>query len=168
MLFDFFRVWPSSVLCKQRESQFPATFGRQQIGSFERCQRGASAVEFAIIAPLFIGLLLGVLAYGMYIGASHSVAQLTADAARASVAGLTDAERTSIAEQHVAQNIANFPLLDASHVHVFAAADPSNSSQFRVTVQYDTSDLPIWFMAGLVPLPDKKLERAAVIVRGGV
>jgi Flp pilus assembly protein TadG len=43
---------------------------------------GTSAVEFAMLAPLFILLLLGMVAYGIYFGASHWVQQIAADAAR--------------------------------------------------------------------------------------
>ena len=35
-----------------------------------------------MLAPLFILLLLGMVAYGIYFGASHSVQQIAADAAR--------------------------------------------------------------------------------------
>jgi hypothetical protein len=34
-------------------------------------------------------------------------------------------------------------------------------------VRFDASDLPIWFMSGLVPLPPKIIERSASIKRGG-
>jgi Flp pilus assembly protein TadG len=49
---------------------------------------GASAVEFAIIAPVFILMIVGMLAYGIYFGAANSVQQIAADAARTSIAGL--------------------------------------------------------------------------------
>ncbi|RVD33089.1 pilus assembly protein, partial [Mesorhizobium sp. M4A.F.Ca.ET.020.02.1.1] len=49
---------------------------------------GTTAVEFAMLAPLFILLLLGMVAYGIYFGASHSVQQIAADAARTAIAGL--------------------------------------------------------------------------------
>ncbi|TIM19494.1 MAG: pilus assembly protein, partial [Mesorhizobium sp.] len=47
-----------------------------------REQSGTSAIEFALLAPIFILLLLGMVAYGIYFGASHSVQQIAADAAR--------------------------------------------------------------------------------------
>src|SRR5689334_21418066 len=58
---------------------------------------GVAAIEFAVVFPLFLLIILAIIGYGSYLGAAHSVAQLAADAARASVAGLSDTERASIA-----------------------------------------------------------------------
>ena len=68
------------------------------IGTFYSHERGASAVEFAIVGPVFVLLMMGMIAYGIYFGAVHSVQQLAADAARASVAGLDESERIWLAE----------------------------------------------------------------------
>lgn len=130
-------------------------------------EQGASAIEFAIIAPVFLTVVFGILAYGIYLGSAHSVEQLAADAARASVAGITDAERTQIATQHVANNAPDYPLLSAAKVSVVAGASPTDPSQFRVSVRFDASDLPIWIMADFVPMPERIIERTSVIKRGG-
>ena len=53
--------------------------------------RATSAVEFAFIAPVFLTLIFGLVAFGSYLGIVHGVQQLTAEAARASIAGLSDA-----------------------------------------------------------------------------
>ena len=47
---------------------------------FARNQRGASAVEFAIVAPLFIVVLFTMIGYGIYFSAALSVEQIAADA----------------------------------------------------------------------------------------
>lgn len=130
-------------------------------------QHGAGAIEFAIVAPLFLLIVLGLLVYGMYLGSVHSVEQLAADAARASVAGLTDAERVEIATSHVATNTGDYPLLDVAKVSVVAGPSPVDPTQFRVSVRFDASDLPIWMMSGLVPMPNRIIERTSVVKRGG-
>jgi len=132
-----------------------------------RDRRGASAIEFAIVVPVFLLIVLGILTYGIYLGSVHSVEQLAADAARASVAGLSDSERIQIATQHVTTNADGYPLLNASKIAVEAGASPLDSSQFRVLVRFDASDLPIWIMSGIVPMPDRMIERTSVIKRGG-
>lgn len=132
-----------------------------------RDRRGASAIEFAIVLPVFLLIVLGILTYGIYLGSAHSVEQLAADAARASVAGLSDSERVQIATQHVTANADGYPLLNASKIAVEAGASPLDSSQFRVLVRFDASDLPIWIMSGIVPMPDRIIERTSVIKRGG-
>lgn len=132
-----------------------------------RDQTGASAIEFAIVAPVLMLFLLGMVAFGLYIGAAHSVAQLAADAARASIAGLTDAERIAIARQQALGTAANYPLISPAQVTVEAAPDAADTTQFVVVVRYDASNLPIWAFSGILPLPDKTIVRTATIKRGG-
>jgi len=128
---------------------------------------GAAAVEFALIFPVALIFLLGLLAYGLYLGAAHSVQQLAADAARASVAGLSDAERASIALAHVSNSAGGYPLLRADRLTVEAAPLDADPGAFEVSVAFDSEDLPIWAFSGLVPLPPKVIERHAIIKRGG-
>lgn len=130
-------------------------------------ERGTAAIEFAICLPVFLLIVFGLMAYGIYLGAAHSVEQLAADAARASVAGLSDGERTSIARDHVALHAPDYPLLTASDVSVEAGPSPNDATQFRVLVRFDSSELPIWVMSGLVPMPSQVIERTSTIKRGG-
>lgn len=127
---------------------------------------GAAAVEFAIVASIFLVLALGILAYGIYFGAAHSVSQLAADSARASIAGLSDSQRADIAKDHATNHAEDFFMLTRSRLKVEAGPQDAGN-QFAVTVSFDASDLPIWFMSGLVPLPSKTIVRSASIKRGG-
>ena len=135
--------------------------------SFGGDASGASAVEFAIVVPVFLTMLFGILAYGIYFGAVHSTSQLAADAARASVAGLSDAERTSIATAHVHNNVPAYVLLNPERIEVTAEPLEVDARQFRVSVRYDASLLPIWNFTPFLPLPERVIERTATIQRGG-
>ena len=140
---------------------------RGAIARIARTNGGAIAIEFALVFPVAIIFFCGLLAYGVYFGAAHSVQQLAADAARASVSGLNNTERASIATAHVAASGGGYPLLRADRLTVSAhplAADPT---QFEVRVSFNSEDLPIWALAGLVPLPARTIERVAIIKRGG-
>ena len=53
--------------------------------AFRGGEKGAVAVEFALIAPLLIALVFGIISFGYLFGVSHSVQQLAAEAARVSV-----------------------------------------------------------------------------------
>lgn len=132
-----------------------------------RDERGASAIEFAIVAPLFLAMVLGLLVYGLYLSSAHSVAQLAADAARASVAGISDAERTQLATSYIDANAGAYPLLTARLISSEAGPDPQDNSQFRVSVRFDSSELPIWGLDAFVPLSTRTIERTSVIKRGG-
>jgi len=129
--------------------------------------RGASAVEFALVLPVFLVLLFGIIAYGIYFGAVHSTAQLAADAARASVAGISDAEREEIARQHVLNNVPSYVMLQPGKIQIVAGRLEQDSRQFRVAVRYDAAELPIWNFTPFLPLPSKIIERTATIQRGG-
>lgn len=139
-----------------------------QLSNFLSNNRGASAVEFAVVLPVLLVVLCGIYGYGVYIGASHSVAQLAADAARASVAGLSDEEREQIASEHVARSAGDYLLLTADKVKVTAAPSPGDPSIFQVAVNFDAADLPIFGLEHVLPLPSKTIMRTASIRRGGV
>ncbi len=139
----------------------------RRLSTFARAAEGAAAVEFAIIFPVLVSLMLGILAYGIYLGAVHSTAQLAADAARASVAGLTDTERADIALQQIAASATSYPLIDRARLVASAAPLESDPTSFQVTVAYDARSLPIWNFAPFLPLPSKTILRSAVVKRGG-
>lgn len=135
---------------------------------FKRNEDGTAAVEFALVLPVFLVLLLGIIAYGIYFAAAHSTAQLAADAARASVAGRSDADRATRAKANVASNISGYGmLLDPAKITVDAAPLASDPNQFRVAIRYDAANLPIWSFTPFLPLPSKIIEQSAVIARGG-
>jgi Flp pilus assembly protein TadG len=129
---------------------------------------GAAAIEFALVLPIFLTVMLGILAYGIYFAAAHSTAQLAADAARASVAGLNDTERGNLARASVKNNAANYSvLLDPKKVTVEAAPLAGDATEFRVRVRYDAANLPIWSFTPFLPMPSKTIEQSAVVKRGG-
>ena len=130
-------------------------------------ESGVSAVEFAIVAPLFILILGGILLYGVYFGVALSVSQVAAEAARASIAGLDDTERGQLAHTRADEMVASNPMLDAGRIDVDAASDPGNSQTFVVTINYDASNLPIFAFAGLVPSPSHTIVRTSSVRRGG-
>ncbi len=139
----------------------------KMLSRIAKAESGATAVEFALVFPVALMFFCGLLAYGLYFGAANSVQQLAADAARASVSGLTDSERVSIAQAHIATSGASYPLLKATALSVTAHALAADPTQFEVRVAFDSADLPIWAFSGLVPLPSKIIERVAIIKRGG-
>jgi Flp pilus assembly protein TadG len=131
---------------------------------FPRCTRAASAVEFAMLLPLFLALVFGIVMFGAYFAMVHGVQQLAAEAARSSVAGLSETERVSLAENYVTANADSYPLLQSSHLTVTAAT--SGTAVFVVTVNYDASDNFI-FTLPFVPAPPSTIIRSAAVPFGG-
>lgn len=140
---------------------------RTLVRKLVRCRRGASAVEFALVTPLFLAMVFGIVAFGSYLAVIHGVQQLAAEAARTSVAGLTDTERGDLARSYVTANAAAYPLIAPAQVSVNAAASPSDANVFVVTVNYDASGLFIYSLPAFVPVPSSAIARSAAIPRGG-
>ncbi len=128
---------------------------------------GVSAVEFASVFPIFLRTVLGVLVYAIYVGVVHSVQQLAAEAARASVAGISAAERTTLAREHVQRALSGYPLIDGQALRIAAAPSAADANLFEVDLTYDASRLTIFVLDGLLPLPPKEIRRQAIVRRGG-
>lgn len=127
-----------------------------------------SAIEFAILAPIFILFLMGMIAYGVYFGASHSVQQIAADAARTAIAGQTGVERQTIVEAFIDQNAAGYPFISRDRLTFSAADSRSDSNQFDVSVSYDARTLPIWSLLPDLPLPGTTIVFRSTIRIGGI
>lgn len=130
-------------------------------------RNGTSALEFAIIAPLFFLVLFTLMAYGIYLSVTHSVQQIAADAARTAVAGLNPTERVTLVNRYLDASRFNYSFLNRKKMNVLVADDPGNPDQFTVTISYDSSDLPIWKMFTFA-LPEEKIERYATVRVGGM
>ncbi|HTJ01944.1 MAG TPA: TadE/TadG family type IV pilus assembly protein [Methylovirgula sp.] len=147
----------------KRYAQFLGRFTR--VGARIRgAEEGASAVEFAIIAPVFILLIFGIIIYGTVLASYIAVQQLAAEAARASVGGLSATERTTLAQNYVSQNLAGYPLINPKYLSI--ATNPQ-ANTFGVTVTYNMAKNPIFRMAGGIPLPATTIHGNAVVQNGG-
>ncbi|RDE09419.1 TadE/TadG family type IV pilus assembly protein [Pelagibacterium lacus] len=136
---------------------------------FRTASDGASAVEFALIAPVFLLLVFGAIAYGLYFGAAHSVQQLAADAARAAVAGLSDPERDALARRFIAANGDSYVLIRGALLDIDTVPGTADPDQFIVRLTYDASHLPIWNLYAPLPLPgERTITFSSTIRHGGV
>jgi Flp pilus assembly protein TadG len=134
---------------------------------FARDENAASAVEFAIVAPLFFMVLFGIVIFGSYLAVVHGIQQLAAEAARSSIAGLSDSERASLAASYVSSNASSYALIDPTRLAVNAAASASDANVFVVTVSYDDSNSFVFSLPSLVPTPPTTIVASAAIPRGG-
>jgi Flp pilus assembly protein TadG len=134
---------------------------------FARCRDAATAVEFALVFPIFLIVLFGIISFGAYLGVVHGVQQIAAEAARAAVAGITDAERVSLAQNNINANIASYPLIAPARLTLDSAATDPATSVFAITVRYDASDMFIFNLPNFVPAPAPTIIRSAAIQRGG-
>ena len=118
---------------------------------------GTAALEFGLVAPVFMMLVIGVLTFGLYFGALIAVTNAAAEGARASIAGLNDTERASLATSAATTTFAGYaPFLAQSYMKVAAQADPNNAQRFQVSVTYDFASFDILKISSLVPVPVQK------------
>jgi Flp pilus assembly protein TadG len=142
--------------------------GNRNIRHLARCRAGTSAIEFAIVSPLLILLLFGMIAYGVYLGASHSIQQIAADAARTAVAGLDEKERVSLADGYIEHNAATYPFVDPSKLTLDIKDNPADADEFTVAIGYDARDLPIWNLLPNLKLPGMTIRHSSTIRVGGM
>lgn len=131
-------------------------------------QGGTAVIEFAILTPVYLLMLTGMLAYGIYFGAAHALQQLAADAARTAIAGLDEAERNLLVADYLSRNAAAYMLIDPARIEHDIGDSPSDPNQYVVRLTYDATHLPIWNLYPPLPLPSSTLAYGATIRRGGI
>lgn len=125
---------------------------------------GSVAVEFALVGPLLIMMLIGMALYGGWFWLAQGVQSLATESARAAVAGIDETERQVLAEAFIAAEAAGTYGFDADRLEVVVDAE---ADAIRVTVALDASDHPIMALAALIPAPPGEIERSAVVRMGG-
>jgi hypothetical protein len=128
--------------------------------------KGAAAIEFALIAPALIMLMFAIMVYSTYFAAFLGVRQAAAEGARAALAGLSTGERTTLAVARAQQVLDEYGLMlsAGSQPDIEAGVGPSGS--FKVEISYDISGSPIMRYGAILPLPNPTIT-ASVIVSNG-
>jgi hypothetical protein len=133
-----------------------------------RPDSGLAAVEFALIAPLFLALLFGIFVYGLSFGAWLAVRHAAAEGARASVAGLSNAERKALGESTVVTIFNGYaPVFKPSLMTKLAKPVDGSSNLFQVTVTYDLSGYGLSAFSGLLPVPSATISATSIVPNGG-
>lgn len=130
-------------------------------------RKGTAAVEFAIIAPLFLLVVFSIISYGLYLSTANTIEQMAADAARTAVAGLNETERQALATRYIETTTSAHPFLDRTKLAVSVKDDLANKNQFTVSLSYDAGSLPIWTLFSFA-LPEPDIRRYATIRLGGI
>ena len=145
----------------------PVVLAGVAVKEFAGDRRGVSAIEFAILSPIFFGLLFGIVTFGIHFGAANSVQQLCGDVARAAVAGVNEKERVAIATEFVEANVEKYMLLKREFITVDVADSPSEPQQFDVSLEYDASHLPTIVWTQMFDRPPPVIRSVATVRHGG-
>jgi len=132
------------------------------------CRSGSSAVEFALVAPMLLLLFAGIAMFGICLGASHNLRQIASEAARASVAGVTDTERATLAQNTVTRSLSTGAMFRPGSLAVQVGADPNDAAIYTVTVTADISGLGLNTFARLLPMLPTVLRSTVSVRKGGL
>ena len=130
--------------------------------------RAAAAIEFAILVPVYVMLVTGMMAYGIYFGAAHSIQQIAADAARTAIAGLTLTERNSLVGSFLDNNASGYVFIQRSDLTYAVGAKAGDPNEYTVTINYNAAALPIWNLYVPLPLPSRTISYSSSIRIGGI
>lgn len=144
--------------------RWPRFFARPHRRNFVLHRAGAVAVEFAILMPIFLVFILGIVCYGSYFWMAHSLQQLANDSARSAVAGLTGDERQSLAQGTFNAEIGNYSFLNPALATV---TYQGSQEAFAINISYNAAGTPFWAAAYLIPMPSTTIVRSAAIRLGG-
>ncbi len=127
---------------------------------------GASALEFALVAPIFFMLVFGILVYGYYFASLSMLNHIAYESARATVTGLSDDERSALAQARAEQLInALDGFIDPDAIEVEAAS--GGGGIYAVTVHYQFSALALIGAASILPLPPLEQTIRVEVSHGG-
>lgn len=146
------------------------------MSTVRRRERGAAAVEFAILVPVLCLLLFGIIAYGMMLSFRQNLSQAAAEGARAAAVAPRNPPDASYApDAQAAAAIADALgdgyacsdgrlLKDATQVGdctispssgcAAAATAPASPCTYTVSLAYRYKDHPVIPNPPLVPIPD--------------
>jgi Flp pilus assembly protein TadG len=123
---------------------------------------GVVALEFALISPLFLLLIFATMAFALYFATFVAVIHGANEGARASVAGMSDTERGTLASAKIQYVFGGYsPLLNPAHVVVTSSAPMAG--MFKVTVSYPLSDFNFGAYYTLLKLVSPSATRPTTI-----
>lgn len=126
--------------------------------------RGTAVIEFALVLPFMSMLMAGVLSYGIYFWRANALQEVAAGAARAAIAGVSQAERRRFVDEALDAQIPQLIGLAASDV---ARTVADTGTTLTLDLRYDGSR-DVMMGAGLIPLPSAVIHRRAVIRLAGL
>lgn len=137
-------------------------------------ERGAVALEFALVAPAFLLLVLATMVFAIYFATVVAVVHGSAEGARASVGGLDATDRAALARARVTDIFTAYqPLLNPARVTTTAEAGTTPGT-FKVKVSYPLSDFEFGgfyrlmsFVTGGGPAAPTTISNTVTVANGG-
>ncbi|MBB4608372.1 TadE family protein [Sphingomonas yabuuchiae] len=129
-----------------------------------RDPRGAALIEFALVLPILLTMLMGIVSFGEYFLTAHLVQQAANDAARAALAGMSATERKGIAVDTAKRMIDSTGILRSSRGQVDAV---EVDNMITVSIRYDATSDPLLNLP-FVPTPGRTMTAKGIAMIGGL
>ncbi|KTT99457.1 hypothetical protein NS355_06525 [Sphingomonas yabuuchiae] len=129
-----------------------------------RDRRGAALIEFALVLPILLTMLMGIVSFGEYFLTAHLVQQAANDAARAALAGMSATERKGIAVDTAKRMIDSTGILRSSRGQVDAV---EVDNMITVSIRYDATSDPLLNLP-FVPTPGRTMTARGIAMIGGL
>ena len=123
--------------------------------------RGTTAVEFGIVAPLLFAIMFGILAFGIQFATRIAVTYAATEGGRAAVGGLDDTERESLARAAITRVLTTLsPLVDPAEAAVTVVqVDVASDHKIDIRITYnDTRFASLPFVPDLSTLNPVTVE----------
>lgn len=140
----------------------------KRLKSIKSDEDGAVIIEFVFLAPLFLLLMLNIITGGIYIGAYHTLQHVTAEAARASLAGSSDSERLILAQQSINTGLSNGYLVKAQAVKLQIGSTGQSQPTYRVALSFDANTLGLSNVPGFAIVAPATLTASYDVRPGGM
>jgi Flp pilus assembly protein TadG len=111
-------------------------------GRFWKDTGATSAIEFALVSPVLFLLMFGIITFGVQYSTRVALTYAASEGGRAAVAGLTDAERTSLARAAIQSTlVALSPLVNAANATVsINLSSQSGGENIGISIVYAQTD----------------------------
>lgn len=145
-------------------------WGRAGKRSRDRADRGAAAVEFALIMPILLLLVFGIISYGYMLSFRQAISQAAAEGARAAAVAQVSADRDDNAVDAVNEALDSYGVtctgpdgdlmrndeaVGSCSVVVAACANDASAQCATVSIDYAYDDNPLLPVPGVgIVLPD--------------
>ena len=125
--------------------------------------RGTAIIELALALPILALFLFGIVSGGSWLAMSHVVQESANEGARAALAGITAAERATLAQQAAVTTLAQSYGIRSDALAVKVEDD---GRQMTVKVTYDGSTNPLLKLP-IMPAATRIIQRQASVVLAG-
>ena len=104
-----------------------------------RCQKGVAAIEFAIVLPLLMIIVFGIIEFGLLFYDKQVITNASREGARIGISDVvvSDADIEAVVDNYVANNLITFGSAPTSPVTTIGRAGMDFGDDLTVTVTYD-------------------------------